>query len=302
MSLAQSNFAKFIYRVDPTTKSGKKFKDTANHGIAIESSTNATPIAVTTLVAHGLATGDYVSIIGHTTNTAANNTAANPYWVITRVDATSFTLDDSVGVGVGGETGYVTPYMVGSIDGARLPRQRLLDIYNEARFALFTVLREIKITKEFSKYVYGTVTTASIEMAYSSPYMNIPKPAGFIKLISLFDGASTPKEIFILPNSLLPDVKRGIIPSVTVTASNLLAFDIGQNWSIVGNFGTTPASAVYYGITNWTWATDILTNTTYELFSADIEPVLIEIACAIADEQSNTDVLALTKTLLNKKG
>ena len=63
------------------------------------SSTNATPIVVTT-AAHGLATGDKVSIYAHETNTAANGT-----WTITRTAATTFSLDGSVGNGVGINTG-----------------------------------------------------------------------------------------------------------------------------------------------------------------------------------------------------
>ena len=66
---------------------------------AIDSSTNATPIAITD-VAHGLVTGDRVTVIGHATNTNANGT-----WTITRTGANTFTLDGSVGNGVGGATG-----------------------------------------------------------------------------------------------------------------------------------------------------------------------------------------------------
>lgn len=39
---------------------------------AITSSTDATPIVVTTADDHGLATGDQITIFGHTTNVAAN--------------------------------------------------------------------------------------------------------------------------------------------------------------------------------------------------------------------------------------
>lgn len=66
---------------------------------AITSSTNATPIEVT-MAAHGLTTGDIITINGHATNTAANGT-----WVVTVTAATTVTLDDSVGNGVGGATG-----------------------------------------------------------------------------------------------------------------------------------------------------------------------------------------------------
>lgn len=66
----------------------------------ISSSTNASPIAVTTAVAHGLATGATVVIAKHATNTNANGT-----WIVTVTGATTFTLNGSTGNGVGGATG-----------------------------------------------------------------------------------------------------------------------------------------------------------------------------------------------------
>ncbi len=72
----------------------------------ISSSTNATPIVITTSVAHGFTTGDIVSITGHTTNTAANGV-----WAITAASGSVFSLTDpitagtAVGNGVGGATG-----------------------------------------------------------------------------------------------------------------------------------------------------------------------------------------------------
>jgi hypothetical protein len=61
----------------------------------ISSSTNATPIAIT-CNNHGYSTGDTVVITGHVTNTNANGT-----WEITNTGTNTFTLDGSVGNGVG---------------------------------------------------------------------------------------------------------------------------------------------------------------------------------------------------------
>jgi hypothetical protein len=72
----------------------------------ISSSTNATPIVITTAVAHGFTTGDIVIITGHVTNTAANG-----IWAITAASGSVFSLTDPilgtnvVGNGVGGATG-----------------------------------------------------------------------------------------------------------------------------------------------------------------------------------------------------
>ena len=74
-----------------------------NSAMSIASSTNASPIEITTADNHGLETGMQVVIASHATNTAANGT-----WTITKVSATKFTLTGSTGNGVGGATGTVT--------------------------------------------------------------------------------------------------------------------------------------------------------------------------------------------------
>jgi hypothetical protein len=66
----------------------------------IASSTNASPISITSSISHGYSTGDTVIITGHTTNTNANGT-----WIITVTGTNTFTLDGSTGNGVGGTTG-----------------------------------------------------------------------------------------------------------------------------------------------------------------------------------------------------
>lgn len=72
----------------------------------IASSTNATPIQITTSANHGLGTNDQVTIANHLINTNANGT-----WFITRVGATTFTLNTSAGNGIGVATGTVTTGM-----------------------------------------------------------------------------------------------------------------------------------------------------------------------------------------------
>jgi hypothetical protein len=68
--------------------------------VTISSSTNATPISITTSAAHGYSTGDTVFICDHTSNTNANGT-----WEITVTGSTTFTLTGSTGNNTGGATG-----------------------------------------------------------------------------------------------------------------------------------------------------------------------------------------------------
>jgi hypothetical protein len=84
----------------PTVEaSGSQAADTVR---SISSTTNATPIAVTMWAVLGFSTGDRVSITGHLVNTAANGV-----WTVTVTSTTAFTLDGSVGNGVGAATGTV---------------------------------------------------------------------------------------------------------------------------------------------------------------------------------------------------
>lgn len=69
---------------------------------AISSSTNATPIVVTTTVNHLIVTTDRIIINGHVTNTAANGENGN-----FTVGANTISLTGITGNGVGGATGTV---------------------------------------------------------------------------------------------------------------------------------------------------------------------------------------------------
>lgn len=64
----------------------------------ISAATNATPI-VCTATAHGRSTGDALTIRGGLGMSSINNTPANPYWTITKIDADTFSLDGSCGNG-----------------------------------------------------------------------------------------------------------------------------------------------------------------------------------------------------------
>lgn len=86
---------------DPTSIGSATWNGTGSSPtVSIASSTNATPIAITTSAAHGYSTGDTVFICDHTTNTNANGT-----WEITVTSSTAFTLTGSTGNGVGGAAG-----------------------------------------------------------------------------------------------------------------------------------------------------------------------------------------------------
>jgi len=71
--------------------------------LTITAASNATPIQITTSVAHGLVTGQEVAILG-----VLGNKGANGHWIVTLVDATNFTLQGSFGTGVWTSGGIAT--------------------------------------------------------------------------------------------------------------------------------------------------------------------------------------------------
>jgi len=106
---------------------------------AIASSTDATPIVATTSLAHGLKTGDMVTITGHATNTALNTDC-----LITKASDTTFSVQtlggtDIAGSGGGaGSGGNVVAIYPGnillerSVAGSQIGRGAALDTYSLA--------------------------------------------------------------------------------------------------------------------------------------------------------------------------
>jgi hypothetical protein len=194
-------------------------------------------------------------------------------------------LETSATIGVAGATG----------DGDKFSAQRLLDVYNESRLALFSALYESKTSQELSKLVSASFITASITLTYASPNTTAPKPSGFLKLVSLTAPSSIP--IIVIPNNWLGDIRKGTDPHLTVSASNILAVELTTNFLIVGNFGAGTGIIDYYGITNWALS-DVTTGTAVEVFSTELEPMLLDLAVAISLEQGNQDAIALAKKLI----
>lgn len=70
--------------------------------LAIASSTDTSPIGITTTTPHGLSDGALVEVYGHTANVTANGR-----WPIVKTGASSFTLTGSTHTTTGGATGHV---------------------------------------------------------------------------------------------------------------------------------------------------------------------------------------------------
>lgn len=281
-------------RVDPRTKQSQQtFQEFASQ-VAIASSTNASPIQVTTSTAHGLNTGDSAFIVGHLVNTAANNTAANPSWTITRVSDTVFTLDGSTGNGVGVATGNVVGAMVGSVGGNHTG-QRLLDIYNEARFTLFGALWNVLGQEQLTKAINGNVVYKT-DLTFSAG--SASKPTGYVRPIYLTDASDR-----IIP--VLPMTQVAPLIGMQTTTER---FVVEKGTTLFSPSGTTYVAdaatykLAYYGITTWTlWTHVLVASPATEEYIDDYYYMLMEIGEAIAHGQGMTEVNSVTKKLLGAK-
>lgn len=102
----------------------------------ITNTTNASPIVVT-CTDHGFQTNERVVVANVVGNTGANNTTNNPYWVVTRIDANSFSLNDSTGSG---------EYASGGTVGLAGMEQCRLRIHLEtSNQALTPIVRDIRM-------------------------------------------------------------------------------------------------------------------------------------------------------------
>ncbi len=310
---AQTVLLRLAERIDPRTKRGQEFRDSsAGNRLTVTGATNATPIVVTTSASHGLRNGDqvWISLVGG--NTAANNAAATPSWFVGSVTATTFALysDAALSTGVAGSGAYtsggiVVPAMIGTVDG-NYTRQRLLDIYNDARFVFFKVLKTYLPKNSVLEMIHDNVIDITNLQFTSGVTVNLPAA-------------------YIHPPILLTDVNDVVISVVDANVTKLMSglqsatnrFVYEANGQLRSDYGNTYIADLstyklrYYGIPRWTlWdgvaTTDIVSTANppappTEPYVEDVLYQVLEIAEAIARSKGNAEVLSLAKSLIGVK-
>ena len=192
----------------------------------------------------------------------------------------------------------ITAATIGTVDGDRFTKQRLLDIYNEARMVLFSVMRQTMSEEEFAKNISALYLSASITFTFSTPDTTAPKPAAFMKLETLMSAtASLP--VIIMPNEYLEAVQRSDTFYTQSVTDNLIGFEQGTNFLLPAINAAGTGKIYYYGITDWALS-DITTGTATEKFSEEYIPVILQLAQAIANEQGSKQVNALAMQLIGQ--
>jgi hypothetical protein len=216
MNTVLSQVSRLAQRIDPTTKNGGVL------GVAaITSSTGSNPVTVTAY-GHGFQTGDSALIAGHTTKTSINGVQT-----VTRLTADTFTVPVTTAQG-DGSAGTATTLCVSDGDG--FLKQRLLDIYNDARLALFSALRAKKTTDEICAIISGAIVESQITFTTGTNRMTYALPTGYTRFISLtgFSGTSkTMQPIIYLPETFI-DVLRSSNPHYAQTNDTRFIFEVGQ--------------------------------------------------------------------------
>lgn len=208
---------------------------TASAGnILLVSSTNATPIVVTTTT-HNLSNGDLVSITGHTTNTAANGT-----WKVAGVTGTTFQLTNpvdgtnTVGNGVGGATG--SAVVLGGVSTVG----KFWTDFSACIVGAKQTLTSVTATDgvfDAADVTFTSVSGASVEAIV---IFQDTGTAGTSTMVALIDGY----QIVTCDAALAAGTVLVVEPTVaSIPTATVLAFSSGQSATLNGA-STAPARAI----------------------------------------------------------
>lgn len=289
----QKRLFELAMRVDPKTPNQQRIQD-ASSAINIQSTTNATPVVVETASAHPYLDGHYVFLAGAAV-AALNNSISNPYYQITRVDATHFSLNGSTAPGgAGGAAGTVVGGLVGSAPGQKYPvPQRLLDIYNEARFETLRTLLGILPQNERLLRLSGLVKSATVAFAAGVG----SKPTGYILPVNLYQtNLSNPISVVSAQyGSALRDIEGPENRFVEEIGTQFKSRN-ADTYIADGNY-----TLEYIGLDKFT-LTDVFGNTVTDPFNEEFYTLILEVAQALSEGIGSVNIGALIQKFLGVNG
>ena len=246
--------------------------------------------------AHGMVTGNECYISGIVGTTEANNTIANPAWLVTVITATTFTIPIAhSNAWVSG--GFVTPARIGSSRGNAFEPQQILDIYNQARFAAVGALRAKygDDRRTLQREVGALLTSVTVTFTGSTPASGA-KPSGYVDFVSLSDGTGG---IHLVGADRLGAILDGN-PNYTQSVTNRQVFEQGGYFVHTANFVSGSTTLRYLGIVDFT-LTNVLSGTSYETFNDQHLNAILELASYISEEHGGNEVAALANRLFGVK-
>lgn len=138
--------------------------------------------------------------------------------------------------------------------------QRVVDIYNDARFALFNAMRASMPQDRLSKELSLSVVTANLASSISTDILGYALPAGYHRFISLvgryLDGSVVSTNflpIILLDYTFLPLVRSGQNPYYTQSETNRFVFE--KDGYLFSPKSTTGETLFYYKVLTGTVST-----------------------------------------------
>jgi hypothetical protein len=170
----------------------------------------------------------------------------------------------------------------------RHTRARFVDIYQEARIALMDALMQQPNTQETLKEFIVVEDTFG-----AGPHATLPYPDNFVGTISVEDGG----EVYeILPAPMEAVINSERLPAYTASTSR--RFVVHRSEGIILLPSAADPVLVYVEIDDITEA-DVLSETPKdERFNVRFIPHILELAQAIANEYSLSDINALARSLV----
>ena len=286
--------ARLATRVDPRTKSSQQVFSDASSPLIISTTANESgSVRINTSTAHGMQTGYECYISGLVGTSEANNTVANPSWVITRLSATAFTIPVTYST-PRTSGGVVVPAMIGSSRGNAFEGQQILDIYNQARFAAFGALRAKygNDKRTLQREVGALLASVTVTFTGATPATG-PKPTGYVDFVSLSDGSGT---IHLIGADRIQAILEGR-PNYTQSATNRHVYESGATFVHTASHVSGNTTLQYLGLTDFTLS-QVLGGVTAETFNEQHLSAILELAEAIAGEMGGNELGALAKKLL----
>jgi hypothetical protein len=180
----------------------------------------------------------------------------------------------------------ITTSTVGTVDGQSFPKQRILDVYNEARKSLAASFRLVVPTWFSTREVSGClVRIENLQFAEGSA----TKPDGYIYPERLTDGDGG--KIVIMGLDRVGAVKD------FESATKRYVLDIGNNFVAESGkqFVTNASNYIlwYFGVKDWALS-DVTGGTSVETYNEIWHNHLLEIANAIANEVGQDQISLMT--------
>lgn len=236
---------------------------------SISSSTNASPIVITTSTTHLFKVGQQVVVSGHATNTNANGT-----WTVSAVSSNTITLSGSTGNGVGGATGSVYLYSPVTISYTYNDVPRSVQAQIESWRLLTTDVlahhgRQVNLKIYAAVILRPGYTIASVQTAVNNAVTLFLDALGFGATVQVSDLLNTIGDVTGIDAVRLltsDDMTARTVTAATnaspivVTTSTNHGLSVGDLVIIDGALGNTAA--------NGTWIASAVTSNTVTLLDS----------------------------------